>query len=79
MRITETEREVLELLAEHGQMYGADLRDASAQLRGPFKALYVTLGAMEERKLIQGHEVPPFSRRVFSITGIGRRALMEVA
>jgi DNA-binding PadR family transcriptional regulator len=74
------ERVVLELLAGSGAMYGLQLVDES---RGRLKrgTVYVTLGRMEQKGLVQSaHEAKPSNpdaaaRRMYRATAHGQRVL----
>jgi DNA-binding PadR family transcriptional regulator len=70
---------VLDLLVAHGSTYGLDLVAAS---RGRLKrgSVYVTLGRMEQKKLVTSRledragQGPP--RRLYDATPLGLRALV---
>jgi DNA-binding PadR family transcriptional regulator len=74
------EREILELLAAHGSMFGLQLVEASG---GSLKrgTVYVTLGRMEEKGFVESEqeERPAgaigLPRRQYRITALGKRAL----
>ena len=66
------------LAAADRELYGLDLVAAGAAKR---RWLYVVLGRMEERGLIEGREddgTPPH-RRLYRITDDGRTALLPIA
>ena len=74
------ERIVLELLVSSGAKYGLQLVDES---RGRLKrgTVYVTLGRMEQKGLIESRHEPQtrdadaLTRRMYHATGYGRRVL----
>ena len=74
------ERIVLELLVSSGARYGLQLVDES---RGRLKrgTVYVTLGRMEQKGLVESHHEPAtrdadaLTRRMYHATGHGRRVL----
>jgi len=74
------ERIVLELLVSSGAKYGLQLVDES---RGRLKrgTVYVTLGRMEQKGLIESRHEPQtrdaeaLKRRMYHATGYGRRVL----
>jgi len=74
------ERAILELLVGGGPMFGLQLVRASA---GALKrgTVYVTLGRMEARGLVESEQEPPapggigLPRRVYRATGQGERVL----
>jgi PadR family transcriptional regulator, regulatory protein PadR len=74
------ERIILELLAGSGAQYGLQLVDAS---RGRLKrgTVYVTLGRMEQKGLVESHHEPAtrdpdaLPRRMYHATAYGRRVL----
>jgi len=74
------ERIILELLAGAGAQYGLQLVDAS---RGRLKrgTVYVTLGRMEQKGLVESHHEPTkqdpdaLPRRMYHATAYGRRVL----
>jgi DNA-binding PadR family transcriptional regulator len=74
------ERIVLELLVSSGPKYGLQLVDES---RGHLKrgTVYVTLGRMEQKGLIESRHEPEtrradaLKRRMYHATGHGRRVL----
>jgi len=69
---------VLELLSRTREMYGLEMVKASPALgRG---TIYVVLNRMEERGLVTSRQVkeagtPGMPLRVYSVTGLGQRAL----
>lgn len=79
-RLSGKERAILELLAEHTEMYGLAMVHASQGMlkRG---TIYVTLGRMEDKGYVQseeradasGRKGPP--RRVYRVTQLGERVL----
>jgi DNA-binding PadR family transcriptional regulator len=74
------ERIVLDLLVSAGAKYGLQLVDES---RGRLKrgTVYVTLGRMEQKGLVESHHEPAsrdpeaLTRRMYHATGHGRRVL----
>jgi PadR family transcriptional regulator, regulatory protein PadR len=74
------ERIVLDLLVSSGAKYGLQLVDES---RGRLKrgTVYVTLGRMEQKGLVESHHEPStrdpeaLTRRMYHATGHGRRVL----
>lgn len=74
------ERLILELLTESGPMYGLQLVEQSqgALKRG---TVYVTLGRMEAKGLVESEQEPPqpgaigLPRRIYRPTGLGARML----
>jgi len=79
MQARRRERQILEALAAADrELYGLDLVAAGVAKRW---WLYVTLGRMEERGLIEGRSDgtgdPP--RRLYRITDAGRATLLPVA
>jgi PadR family transcriptional regulator len=80
LRLSSKERIVLELLAASGTMYGLQLVDSS---RGRLKrgTVYVTLGRMEEKGLVESrHEAArddadAIPRRRYRATAHGERVL----
>jgi DNA-binding PadR family transcriptional regulator len=74
------ERLILELLVSDGPMYGLQLVEQSngALARG---TVYVTLGRMEAKGLVESHQepLPPgaigLPRRIYRPTALGARAL----
>ena len=74
------ERLILELLASEGPMYGLALVDRSdgALKRG---TVYVTLGRMEAKGLVESEQEPPVAgaiglpRRIYRPTTLGERIL----
>lgn len=78
-RLSANERSVLGQLVER-EKYGLELvQDSSGQLAR--NAIYVLLGRMEDKGLIEGREVPTPKgeagppRRRYRLTGVGSRAL----
>ncbi|MEZ5292609.1 MAG: PadR family transcriptional regulator [Vicinamibacterales bacterium] len=79
-RLSATERLILELLAEHGELFGLALVETSA---GRLKrgTVYVTLGRMEEKGYLDSRQEPRLPgatglpRRLYTPTGHGRRVL----
>jgi len=77
-RLSSLETLILELLSEHGPMYGLEMVDAS---RGRLKrgSIYVTLARMVDKGYVKSKEVegegqgPP--RTVYRSTGYGMRLL----
>lgn len=80
LRLSPTERLVLELLREHTELYGLDLVKKSG---GELKrgTVYVTLGRMADKGFVDSRQVaaPPraggLPRRLFKMTGLGHRVL----
>ena len=80
LRLSPTERLVLEMLREHTELYGLDLvkKSAGRLKRG---TVYVTLGRMAEKGFVDSRQVaaPPkaggLPRRLFKMTGLGERVL----
>lgn len=78
--LSQKESLILDLLVQHGQMYGLELVAVSRRKikRG---TVYVTLGRMEEKGYVtsQLEEAPPraggLPRRVYRPTPLGRRVL----
>ena len=74
------ERLILELLTGSGPMYGLQLVEQSqgALKRG---TVYVTLGRMEAKGLVESEQEPPqpgaigLPRRIYRPTGLGERVL----
>jgi PadR family transcriptional regulator, regulatory protein PadR len=74
------EQTILELLASHGPLYGLQLveRSDGALKRG---TVYVTLGRMEAKGLVESEEqpLPPgaigLPRRIYRVTAPGERLL----
>lgn len=75
-----TERLILELLVEHGEMFGLQLVEASG---GRLKrgSVYVTLGRMADKGFVESEqEARPdgaigLPRRLYRPTALGKRAL----
>jgi PadR family transcriptional regulator PadR len=71
---------VLELLIEHGEMYGLQLVSSSRR-RLKRGTVYVTLGRMEDKGYIRSRlEAPPartggLPRRLYECTALGKRVL----
>ena len=71
---------MLELLLQHGEMYGLQLVSSSAR-RLKRGTVYVTLGRMEEKGYVRSRlEAPPLNtgglpRRLYQATALGRRVL----
>lgn len=76
--ISGVEAQILELLAEHSELYGLEMIEASG---GRLKrgTVYVTLDRMEDKGFVSSREVEAEgrgpSRRVYRLTGQGSRAL----
>ena len=78
--LSNKERVILERLVSSGPKYGLQLVDES---RGALKrgTVYVTLGRMEEKGLVESHREPTtrdanaIARRMYRATGHGRRVL----
>jgi DNA-binding PadR family transcriptional regulator len=73
MRLANSERRILDLLAARDVCYGLELVEAS---RGRLKrgGIYVTLGRMEEKGLVSSR-AGEAGRRLYRMTGLGERAL----
>ena len=82
-RLSRKERLILDLLATEGDSYGLQLVDAS---QGQLKrgTVYVTLGRMEAKELVESFAEEPerarsgTPRRIYRPTARGRRALHAV-
>jgi len=74
MRLPASERLILDILTAHGASYGLELVTVS---RGRLKrgGIYVTLGRMEEKGLINSR-VAEDGRRRYAPTALGERALL---
>jgi PadR family transcriptional regulator, regulatory protein PadR len=77
-RISGIETQILELLAEHSELYGLEMIEASGE-RLKRGTVYVTLDRMEDKGFVSSREVEGQgrgpSRRVYKLTGQGSRAL----
>lgn len=79
-RLSPKETLILELLIAKGEMYGLELVGAAP---GKIKrgTVYVTLERMAEKGYVESRQVPPeegaggLPRRLFHVTGHGRRVL----
>lgn len=79
-RLSATERLILELLVEHGELFGLGLveRSAGRLKRG---TVYVTLGRMQDKGYLQSRQEPlpegavGLPRRYYSPTGHALRVL----
>ena len=79
-RLSPKESLILDLLIEHSSMYGLELVSSS---RGRLKrgTVYVTLGRMEEKGLVESHQEPVSrradapTRRMYRATAHGHRVL----
>ena len=79
-RLSATERLILELLEQHGELFGLRLVDQS---RGRLKrgTVYVTLGRMQEKGYLESRQeaLPPgamgLPRRLYRPTGYAVRVL----
>ena len=79
-RLSATERLILELLVEHGELFGLAMVEASA---GRLKrgTVYVTLGRMEDKGYLESRQepLPPgatgLPRRLYTPTGHALRVL----
>lgn len=79
-RLSATERVILELLVEHGELFGLAMVEASA---GRLKrgTVYVTLGRMEDKGYLESRQepLPPgatgLPRRLYTPTGHALRVL----
>jgi DNA-binding PadR family transcriptional regulator len=80
VRLARTEQLILELLAAGGPMYGLLLveRSGGTLKRG---TVYVTLGRMEAKGLVESEQEPPvpgsigLPRRIYRLTALGERML----
>lgn len=78
--LSSKEAVVLQLLAQHGEMYGLQLVTSSRR-RLKRGTVYVTLGRMEEKGYVRSRlEAPPSNtgglpRRLYQATALGRRVL----
>lgn len=79
-RLSDKERVVLELLAEHGELFGLQLVDhAGGRLKRG--TVYVTLGRMQEKGYLSSRQEPlpegavGLPRRLYQPTGYARRVL----
>jgi PadR family transcriptional regulator PadR len=79
-RLARAERMILELLVEHGDLFGLALVNASGG-RLSRGGIYVTLGRMEEKGLVTSRQEAPspgaigLPRRLYSPTPYARRVL----
>lgn len=79
-RLSSTERLILELLVEHGELFGLAMVDAS-QGRLKRGTVYVTLGRMEDKGYLDSRQepLPPgatgLPRRLYTPTGHALRVL----
>lgn len=79
-RLSTTERLILELLVEHGELFGLAMVEAS---RGRLKrgTVYVTLGRMEDKGLLESRQealpagATGLPRRLYTPTGHALRVL----
>ena len=77
-RISSKETLIMELLAEHRELYGLEMVEAS---KGKLRrgTVYVTLGRMEEKGFVTSREVeglgPGPARTMYRLTGTGARVL----
>lgn len=79
-RLSATERVILELLVQHGELFGLAMVEASG---GRLKrgTVYVTLGRMEEKGYLESRQepLPPgatgLPRRLYTPTGHALRVL----
>lgn len=77
-RLSSIETLILELLAEHRELYGLEMMEAS---RGKLKrgTIYVTLGRMQDKGYVTSREVEAEGRGparcVYTLTGHGGRVL----
>ena len=76
-RLSRKERLILELLINHGEMYGLEMvKTAPGELKRG--TVYVTLGRMADKGYVESRQVkdpedPRLPQRVFLPTGDGRR------
>jgi PadR family transcriptional regulator, regulatory protein PadR len=79
-RLSTRERLILELLVEHGELFGLQLVDHSKR-RLKRGTVYVTLGRMQEKGYLASRQeaLPPgaigLPRRLYRPTGLGLRIL----
>lgn len=79
-RLSARERLILELLVEHGELFGLQLVEHS-QRRLKRGTVYVTLGRMQEKGYLASRQeaLPPgaigLPRRMYRPTGLGLRIL----
>ena len=79
-RFSATERFIVELLSEHGELFGLRMVELS---RGRLKrgTVYVTLGRMQDKGFLESRQepLPPgaigLPRRLYRPTGVALRAL----
>jgi DNA-binding PadR family transcriptional regulator len=74
VRVPPSEQLILGLLAERGESYGLELVTASGN-RVKRGGVYVTLGRMEQKGLVESSSVEG-GRRLYRITALGERGLM---
>jgi DNA-binding PadR family transcriptional regulator len=73
--VSNTEAAILQMLAEHGELYGLEMISKNSALKRG--TIYVTLDRLEDKGLISSRTVepPPGSRgparRLYKITGLG--------
>lgn len=74
---SKTEEIIMELLIEHGELYGLDMVHKSAHLKRG--TVYVTLNRMEDKQLVTSKLLEPPNgergpaRRVYSVTNSGKQ------
>ena len=75
MRLANSELLILNILAARGPCYGLELVEAS---NGKLKrgGIYVTLGRMEEKRLVNSVAGGVDNRRRYRPTALGERALL---
>jgi PadR family transcriptional regulator PadR len=80
LTLSEKESIVLELLTEHGELYGLQLV-ASSKRELKRGTVYVTLGRMEEKGYLTSRledapaEMGGMPRRLYQVTPLGKRVL----
>ena len=79
-RLSGAERQILELIAEHGDLFGLELVERSGR-RLKRGTVYVTLGRMQEKGYLESRQepLPPgaigLPRRLYRPTGYAMRVL----
>jgi DNA-binding PadR family transcriptional regulator len=76
-RLSAVEAEILRLLIAHRELYGLELVTASDIIKRG--TVYVTLGRMVDKGLVESHAVKPahepgLPRRLYRVTGLGQQA-----
>jgi DNA-binding PadR family transcriptional regulator len=78
-KLTGTEAQILELLAESEELYGLEMIAKSRSLKRG--TIYVILDRLEDKGLVSSREMAPPagsrgpSRRMYRLTGMGARVL----